>query len=69
VSTFMEEKTRQLNTVAAAKTSASSGGVNVNSVKGPTDNSSITNQTAVSVNDVSTDHSDSTSRDLLSQVS
>ena len=69
VSTFMEEKTRQLNTVAAAKTSASSGGVNVTSVKGPTDNSSITNQTAVSVNDVSTDHSDSTSRDLLSQVS
>ena len=70
VKNIMKEKNTELTKVAATSTAnKSSGGVNVTSVKGPVDNSSITNQTAVQTTDVAQNHSDTTSAHLLSQLS
>jgi|TARA_R110002167_G_scaffold1123_3_gene4841 hypothetical protein len=69
VNNIMKDKTTQLNTVAAAKALAGNTGVNITSVRGPVDNSTVSNQTAVTTSDVAQNHSDTTSAHLLSQVS
>jgi hypothetical protein len=69
VNNFMKEKNTELNKVAAInRVTTSSAPVTIISNKGATD-ASVTNQNAILSATPSVDSSDSTARDLLSQVS
>ena len=67
VNNIMKDKTTTLNKVASIKTAASSGPVTIISNKGATD-ASVTNQNAILSSTPSVDASDSTARELLSQI-
>ena len=63
----MKEKTNELKFVAATK--ANNASTNINIVKGGNTTNSVTNQSAITTADAAINHSDTTSSDLLSQVS
>ena len=63
----MKEKTNELKFAAATK--ANNVSTNINIVKGGNTTNSVTNQSAITTADAAINHSDTTSSDLLSQVS